>query len=75
MAQISGIQYEKNTKGENTHIRINLKKFGNQLKPFLEQIGVVKTDDEFDKEWEEAITGDELVKRVHKHLESLKWKK
>jgi len=75
MVQISGIEYEKNTKGENTHIRINLKKFGKQLQPFLEQIGVIEAEDDFDKEWENSISRDELVSRVHNHLESLKWKK
>jgi len=74
MAQISGIQFEKNTKGENTYIRINLKKFGNQLKPFLEQIGVEKADDEFDKEWKEAITGEDARVESKKRIRGW-WKK
>jgi hypothetical protein len=74
MAQISGIQFEKNTKGENTYVRINLKKFGDQLQPFLEQIGIKKEEDEFDNEWKDAISGEEARVESKKRISSW-WKK
>lgn len=74
MVQISGIEYEKNTKGENTHIRINLKKFGKQLQPFLEQIGVIEAEDDFDKEWKNSYTTDE-AKVISKERINSWWKK
>lgn len=30
---------------------------------------------DFDEAWETGITGEELKKRVYKHIESLPWKK
>ena len=71
--QVSGIEIEKNKKGEDAFIRIDLKKYGKQLQPFLEEIGLI--DDDFEKEWENAITREELSKRINKHISSLPWKK
>ena len=59
MAAISGIQFEKNAKGENTYVRINLKKYGEKLEPFLHEIGIStisKTEDDFEKEWKNGLT-------------------
>lgn len=74
MAQISGIEYEKNTKGENTHIRINLKKYGKQLQPFLEQIGIAETIDDFDEEWKNSYTSKE-ARAISKNRINAWWKK
>ena len=76
MTTVAGIQIEKDTKGNDAFIRINLKKYGAQLQPFLEQFGVVKDlDDDFEKEWKNGITKEEFIKRVNKHIETLPWKK
>ncbi|MFN8236941.1 MAG: hypothetical protein U0T77_02125 [Chitinophagales bacterium] len=75
MANIAGIQIEKNSKGQNTHIRINLKKYGKQLEPFLQQIGVLPSGDEFEKEWNNSLSKDDLIKKVRKHIDTLPWKK
>lgn len=78
MATISGIQFEKNAKGQNTYVRINLKKYGEKLEPFLNEIGISTTskpEDDFEKEWKTGITGKELLNSVQKHIEQLPWKK
>lgn len=73
MQKIKGIEIEKNSEGEDTFIRIDLQKFGKQLQPFLEEVGLI--EDDFEKEWENAITREELSKRINKHISSLPWKK
>lgn len=76
MAAISGIQFEKNAKGDNTYVRINLKKYGEKLEPFLHKIGIStisKTEDDFEKEWKNGLTGKELLNKVKNHIEKLPW--
>ena len=73
MQKIKGIEIEKNSEGEDTFIRIDLQKFGKQLQPFLEEVGLI--EDDFEKEWENAITREEFSKRINKHISSLPWKK
>ena len=71
--QVSGIEIEKNKKGEDAFIRIDLKKYGKQLQPFLEEIGLI--DDDFEKEWKNGLTRDELSERISAYISSLPWKK
>jgi hypothetical protein len=40
MAQVSGIKIEKSCNGTPLYARINLKKYGNELMPFLKEKGV-----------------------------------
>ena len=70
--QVSGIEIEKNKKGEDAFIRIDLKKYGKQLQPFLEEIGLI--EDDFEKEWENGLTRDELSERISAYISSLPWK-
>lgn len=72
MARVAGIKFEKDTKGENRFVRIDLKKHGKEINPFLENIGAVETDD-FEQLWANAITGEELCQKVNEHLLSLDW--
>ena len=71
--QITGIEIEKDQQGEDAFIRIDLKKYKKQLQPFLEEVGLVKSD--FEKEWVDAIDKEELINRVNTHINSLPWKK
>jgi len=73
MARIAGIKTQKNTKGEITHVTINVKKH-QELMPMLKELGVISKT-KFQKECEEGITLDELNNRLTKHIESLPWKK
>ena len=69
--QVSGIEIEKNKKGEDAFIRIDLKKYGKQLQPFLEEIGLI--DDDFDKEWENGLTLEEAKRRSIEKIRN--WKR
>jgi len=55
MATIQGIQFENDANGKPIAIRINLEKYGEQLEPFLKQVGILEENDDFDTEWENAI--------------------
>ncbi|MGB6084926.1 hypothetical protein [Moheibacter sp.] len=72
MQKIKGIEIEKNSQGEDAFIRIDLQKFGKQLQPFLEEVGLL--EDDFEKEWETALTLDEAKE---KSIEKVRfwWKK
>ena len=41
MARVTGITVEKNYKGIPTHVRIDLRKYGNDIYPFLVQYGIL----------------------------------
>lgn len=72
MQKIKGIEIEKNSQGEDAFIRIDLQKFGKQLQPFLEEVGLL--EDDFEKEWENALTLDEAKEKSIEKLRAL-WKK
>ena len=72
MQKIKGIEIEKNSQGEDAFIRIDLQKFGKQLQPFLEEVGLL--EDDFEKEWETALTLDEAKEKSIEKLRAL-WKK
>lgn len=74
MTPIKGIEIEKNSKGQDAFIRIDLKKYKKQLLPFLQEVGIV-VEDEFEKEWKNSLSKEELVKKVSKHIKHLPWKK
>jgi len=60
MARIAGIKFEKDTKGNNRYVRIDLKKFSSDITPFLEKVGAIEQDD-FERRWAEALTPDEFM--------------
>lgn len=74
MARVAGIQFENDSKGNHRYVRIDLKKHAEQVMPLLEKLGAIDEEDEFEKEWKKAISGDEVVKRVKKHIRTLEWK-
>lgn len=72
MQKIKGIEIEKNSQGEDAFIRIDLQKFGKQLQPFLEEVGLL--EDDFEKEWETALTLEEAKEKSIEKVRSW-WKK
>jgi len=72
MQKIKGIEIEKNSQGEDAFIRIDLQKFGKQLQPFLEEVGLL--EDDFEREWETALTLEEAKEKSIEKLRSW-WKK
>ena len=74
MTTIQGIQFENDANGKPIVIKINLEKYGVQLAPFLKQIGVIDEKDDFDKEWEKAISIDRAKEISVEKIRSW-WKK
>jgi hypothetical protein len=74
MARVAGIQFENDSKGNHRYVRIDLRKHAEVI-PFLEKIGAIEEEDEFEKEWKEGISGKELKKRVKAHINTLPWNK
>ena len=72
MARVAGITTQKNTKGEITHVTIDLKK-RKEVIPMLEELGVMEKTP-FMQEFEKGITIEESRKRAHAKIDSL-WKK
>ena len=75
MAQVAGITTKKNTKGELTHVTINVKKHKEKITPLLEEFGVVKKST-FKQEWDDALangakTIEESKRDIHKLLDKL----
>lgn len=68
-----GITIEKDQNGEDAFVRIDLKKYGHLIKPFLDEIQ--QDDFDFEKEWERSISKEELAFRINKHIDSLPWEK
>ena len=53
MSEVSGIELEKDAAGNNSYVRIDLKKYGDMINPILKQLGVIGQT-QFDKDWERA---------------------
>jgi hypothetical protein len=76
MKNISGIEFKRDPTGKAKSVTIDLQKHGEALQLFLENVGAsIPEDDDFEKKWDEGISGEELVKRVHAHLRTLPWEK
>ncbi len=67
MPRIAGITTQKDSKGNLTHVTINLKKHGEKLKPMLEQLGVIKKS-QFDIDFENGMTVDEVFDNLKEHV-------
>jgi hypothetical protein len=73
MPRIAGVATQKNTKGEITHLTIDVKKHKEFVAPLLAQLRV-KEKTKFEKDWERGITPEELRQNLHKRIKEL-WKK
>lgn len=71
MARIAGITTKKDTKGNITHVTINVKKHKHAV-PVLKEMGLLEKS-EFEKECEEAITLEEFRDSMKKYIAEL-WK-
>lgn len=75
MARIAGVTTQKDTKGNLTHVTINLKKHKEVL-PMLQQMGVIEKS-ELQKmlDSDKWISVEESRKRTLEKIEKLPWKK
>ena len=73
MPRIAGVATQKNTKGEITHLTINVKMHKEIVAPLLAQLGV-KTTSKFEEDWQRGISLEEFRKNLHNRTKEL-WKK
>ena len=73
MPRIAGVATQKNTKGEITHLTIDVKKHKDIVAPLLAQLGV-KTPSKFEEDWERGISLEEARKNSHDFIRKM-WKK
>ena len=64
MSAIQGIHFENDTNGDPIVIKIDLALYGDILEPFLIQVGVIESENRFDKEWQKGVVFDELLSKV-----------
>lgn len=73
MPRIAGVATQKNTKGEITHLKIDVKKHKDIVAPLMEQL-TVKAKSKFEEDWERGITLEEARKNSHNFISKM-WKK
>jgi len=70
MAQLSGIKFERDKQGNNRYVRIDLRKYGKEIEPFLQKINL-DSDTQFQHEWEQSLSPVEFKKQMHSRIK--KW--
>ena len=73
MPRIAGVATQKNTKGEITHLTIDVKKHKDIVAPLMEQLAV-KARSKFEEVWERGITLEVARANLHGRINEL-WKK
>ena len=73
MARIAGIKTQKNTRGEITHVTIDVKKHQGVML-MLKELGVVSKT-QFEKDCKGALTVEEARTRIKQFVKNLPWKK
>jgi len=74
MNAIQGITFEKNRETKRRYLRVDLEQYGDEIIPFLVKVGVLSFDDDFEKVWTSAITGEEFRKRMYQRIDAWPWK-
>lgn len=76
MSQVSGIELEKDAAGNNSFVRIDLKKYGDIMNPILRQLGVSlanENQDAFEKDWNNALSVEDfrlfMKQELRKHYD------
>jgi len=55
MAQVAGISFETDSKGVKRYVRIDLKKYGKEIEPFLQKFKI-DNDEQFENDWDQSLT-------------------
>ena len=69
MKHNTGIRFGTDTVGRNIHVPTDLRKFGNPIAPFLEEVGIVDND-QFHKDWQRALNADEFKQEMYKRIDA-----
>ena len=70
MSEVSGIELEKDAAGNNSYVRIDLKKYGDMINPILQRLGVNLSDsnlDEFERDWNKGLSIEEFRQYANKN--------
>ena len=70
MANVTGIRFEKDNQGVNRYIRIDLKKYGKEIEPFLKKLNI-EPDEQFEHDWEQSLTPAQFKSQMHLRIK--KW--
>ena len=71
MSEVSGIELEKDAAGNNSYVRIDLKKYGDMINPILPRLGVNLSDsnlDEFERDWNKGLSIEEFRQYAKQEL-------
>ena len=71
MSEVSGIELEKDAAGNNSYVRIDLKKYGDMINPILKRLGVSLSDsnlDEFERDWNKGLSIEEFRQYAKQEL-------
>jgi len=69
MEHNTGVRFGTDTIGRRTHVRTDLRKFENQITPFLEEVGIVDND-QFHRDWQRALNADEFKQEMYKRIDA-----
>jgi hypothetical protein len=65
MNVVKGITFEKDARGNNRYVRIDMMRHAQSLHPLLQQLGVVQYPDG----WEDGLTSEEFLSEAKKMLQ------
>ena len=71
MSEVSGIELEKDAAGNNSYVRIDLKKYGDMINPISQRLGVSLSDsnlDEFERDWNKGLSIEEFRQYAKQEL-------
>lgn len=74
---MKGVSFVTDVNDKKIAVQIDLKKYGQQLKPFLREVGISLEEDEdaFEKEWVKGIPLEQARQELLSHVRSFEWKK
>ena len=70
MTQVAGIRFETDSKGVKRYVRIDLKKYGKEIEPFLQKLNLVN-DEQFEHDWKQSLTPRQFKSQMHSRIK--KW--
>ena len=69
MSEVSGIELEKDAAGNNSYVRIDLKKYGDMINPILQRLGVNLSDSNLDeRDWNKGLSIEEFRQYAKQEL-------
>jgi hypothetical protein len=73
MNTVSGIIFEKDEKTGRRYVRVDIDQYQVEIIPFLEKTGAIDPNDDFDKAWVSAISGEKLREHLYQKIDAWDW--